>query len=731
MYTGNIVMRKRITMLLTIVTLALLALTLRLAYIQFVIGNDLQQRALDNRLREIEVEAKRGKIYDRNGKELAVSVSADSVGVYPVQIKEPEKVAKELSRILNLDEQEVFKKVSKRASFNWIKRKIEPGQAKAIKELNLKGVALFDEPRRYYPNGSLAAHLLGFVQLYGNVGGGGVEAALEQELSGIPGKIVVEYDAAGREIPQATHKYYPAQEGNSIVLTLDETIQHFVERELDKIVEKYQPKATSIILMEPKTGNILAMGSRPTYDPNNYGKFPQQVWRNYAVSDAYEPGSTFKVVTAAAGLEEAVVRPEDRFFDPGHYEVLGKKVKCWKAGGHGSQSFIEVVENSCNPGFIDVGLELGVDKFSNYVRAFGFGVPTGIQLPGEASGILVNPKRATKLDLATMSIGQSNAVTPIQLVRAVSAVANGGKLMKPNLVKEVRDVEGNLVKKVEPEVIRQVISEETAVELRSILESVVANGTGKNAYVEGYRGAGKTGTAQKASPGGGYAQGKYIASFVGFAPANDPKIAALIIIDEPQGPVYYGGQIAAPVFNAVVGDALKYLGVAPQVDMDSEAKEKFADNREEVVVPQVTNLELSEARQLLQGAKLTIEVEGDGPRVLSQFPISGAVVKEGTKVVLYVGTPNEGEHEGQPVTMPDLKGKTMREAASILAALGLPMEAQGSGVVFGQSVAPGSKVSRGTAIKVIFKSPSEQQPKNQTESQNQKDQDNGEGQEGP
>lgn len=724
-YATGVIMRRRISLLMAGIGLILILLLLRLAWLQFIRGDELTNKALENRLREVQLEPKRGVIYDRNGKELAISVSADSVGATPSQIKDPEAVAAELAPILEMEKDKLVKLLSKRASFVWIANKIDSAKARKIREKNLPGISLYEEPLRYYPNGSFAAHLLGFVQFRGNVGGGGVEAALEKELRGVPGKIVVEYDAAGRPIPQATHRYYPSVEGNSVVLTIDETIQHFVERELDNVMEKHKPAHAAIIMMDVKTGEILALGVRPTYDPNQYFKFPHELWsKNFAVADAYEPGSTFKVITAAAALEEGVVRPQDRFYDPGFKEVLGKKIRCWKAGGHGSQSFVEVTQNSCNPGFIEVALRLGVEKFSNYVRAFGFGKLTGINLPGEGEGILVNPKKATQLDLATMAIGQSNAVTPIQLLTAVAAVANDGQLMKPQIVKEIRDIKGNVVRKIEPQPVRQVISATTARELRGLLENVVARGTGQKAYLEGYRAAGKTGTAQKAGPGGGYAPGKYVSSFVGFAPADNPRVAALLVIDEPQGE-YYGGVIAAPVFGAVMGDTLKYLGVMPQLDagikpdprlLPSQPRQQESGEKLQAVeVPSLVNLPVAEARQLAEKAGLKVLVEGEPGVVQRQFPLAGAVVTQGTEILL---STRKGEvPAGTKVTVPDVSGKTLRDAATLLALSGLRLEAEGSGVAYEQSILPGEKVAAGTVVKVKFRPPSNAD--NQGDSQSQ------------
>ncbi|MFZ5639898.1 MAG: penicillin-binding transpeptidase domain-containing protein, partial [Bacillota bacterium] len=560
---------------------------------------------------------------------------------------------------------------------------------------------IYEESKRFYSNKKLAAHVLGYVGT-DNTGLDGIEKSLEKELAGTPGRIVSEKDAAGRLIPQAMHKYIAPVPGNSLVLTLDATIQHFVERELDKVVEKYQPKSASIIVMEPKTGGILAMANRPDFDPNNYNDYPQETWRNNAIWMNYEPGSTFKIVTAAAALDEAVVKPESRFYDPGFIMVADRRIKCWRyPRAHGAQSFEEVVQNSCNPGFVKIGLDLGKERFYKYIKAFGFGEKSGISLAGESKGIVIPEKDVKPVSIATISIGQSISVTPIQLVSALAAIANDGVLMKPQLVKEIRTARGQLVKEIEPEVRQEVVSKDTAKQLAGILEKVVSEGTGRNAFMEEYRVAGKTGTAQKAGPGG-YMQGKYVASFAGFAPANDPRIAVLVVIDEPQGGIYYGGQIAAPVFRDVVRDILRYLNIPPQVNPE-DIKEDA--QKREVMVPDVVNTSLDEAHQILRQAGLKSRVEGSGNWVLNQQPKAGGRVNVNTQVILYVGRDTREIPAGQEVTMPDVTGLTMREAGKLLGRLGLRMDPQGSGVAVNQKVAPGAKIKAGTAVTVTFEPP--------------------------
>ncbi|MFZ7104946.1 MAG: stage V sporulation protein D [Peptococcaceae bacterium] len=698
---GNLVsinMKKRIGFIFLTSALLLGLLVVRTAWIQFVMGKELQAKAIDSRLRNIDVKAKRGIIYDRNGSPLAISVSADSVYAVPSQVRRSariEEIAESLSDILELDKGEIIKKLEKKVAFEWIARRVPDEKIKQLKDLDLPGINFVEENQRYYPKGKLAAHVLGFAGI-DNQGLSGIELTYDKELKGVSGKIMIEYDAAGREIPHAMHQYIPPVDGNSIYLTIDETIQYIVERELDQVMKIKQAKRGAVIVIDVPTGDILALANRPVFDPNNFADYDQGTWRNFAISDAYEPGSTFKTVTAAGALEEKVVKPTDRFYDPGYIKVGKERISCWSRTPHGSQSFVEGVQNSCNPVFVTVGLRQGKERFYKYLDGFGFGQKTGIELPGEAIGILVPKSRAKDIDLATMSIGQANAVTPIQLVRAVAAIANDGWLMKPQIVKEIRDVESNLVKSIEPEPVRQVISKTTSDELRGILETVVSEGTGSKAYLEGYKVAGKTGTAQKILPGGGYSSSEYIASFIGFAPADNPRIAALVIVDSPQG-VYYGGQVAGPVFKNVLLDTLRYLQEPPEI----ENQEKLAENL--VTVGNVKGKSLEDAAKELKASELKVITEGQGDRVLTQLPPAGAKVQKNSIVMLYAQNPDSDQ-----VIVPDLKGLTIKDASKILNEINLEIAPQGSGLAALQEPEPGTTVEQGTIVKVKFLSPNEE-----------------------
>lgn len=700
MSVTNIVVRKRISTLFMVVAVILTLLIGRLAWIQFVRGEELRNKALSNRMDDIPVPARRGIIYERNGRELVVSISSDSVCAFPPVVKsgDQEKTAGELARILDLDYDEVYKRITKKTNFEYIKRRIDPEKGREISGLNLPGIDVIEESQRSYAKGRFASHILGFVGT-DNVGLDGLELRLDKELSGIPGRIIIEKDARGREIPQALHVREDPVPGNNVILTLDETIQYFVERELDNIVAQYEPKSATIIVMEPKTGGILAIGSRPDFEPAKYGESPAESRRNTAIQLNYEPGSTFKVITAAAALEEGVVKPEDRFYDSGFIKVGDRRIKCWRyPRAHGAQSFEEVVLNSCNPGFVEVGLDLGAEKFYKYIKAFGFGQKTGINLPGEATGIIIPDKELKPINIATIAIGQSISVTPLQLITAISAVANDGMLMKPQLVKAYTDSKGQVIREIEPEPVRQVISKSTARQLSGILQKVVNQGTGKNAYIEGFRVGGKTGTAQKAGPGG-YAEGRYVASFAGFAPTDDPKISILVVIDEPKPGPYFGGLIAAPVFKNLAKDTLRYLNVIPQL---SEEEIKNREAQAEVLVPDVINSSMDDAQVILRQGGLQYMTEEEGAWVIDQQPKAGAKVPAGSKVIIYLGNQIMSVPEGQEITMPDLTGMTMKEAAQLLSRLGLKLKPVGTGVAVEQKTPAGARIKTGSTVTVTF-----------------------------
>jgi stage V sporulation protein D (sporulation-specific penicillin-binding protein) len=696
--TTRLLIRKRIATLFFLFIIGFFVLSGRLVWVQFVKGAELTEKAIQNRMRDIPVESKRGIIYDRNGNELAISISADSIYVIPAEVKRSGKakeIAAKLANILEADEEDIYKRITRNSSFEWIKRQVEPEKSQKIRELDLPGVGMTEESRRYYPKGTLASHILGISGI-DNTGLEGIDQYYNDLVGGTKGRIIIEHDAANRPIPEATHKYIAPVDGANLILTIDETIQYIAERELDKMFKERNAKSAAAIVMDPATGEILAMASRPTFDPNHYNDYPASNRRNFAINDVYEPGSTMKITTASMALEEKVITPESHLFCPGQVKVGKESIGCSGDKAHGDQTFTKVVENSCNVGFVKVGLEVGVDTYFKYINSFGFGQKTGIDLPGEATGILVNQKNAKQIDLATMSMGQANAVTPIQLVTAVSVIANGGNLVKPHMVKQVIDNEGIVIKKNEPQIVRRVISEETAKTLAGILEGVVSNGTGKNAYIEGYKVAGKTGTAQKVAPTGGYMASEYVASFLGFAPADNPKLACIVVVDAPQGYPYYGGWVAAPPFREILKDSLRYLEVPAH-----ELKDQTKDSIEQVLVPDVVNLPLAEAISTINNRGLNVKVSGTGNIVWQQTPKPQTKINRGSQVIISLSPFAAGEQNSE-VTVPDLQGKSMKEVAKILSDLGLHLLPEGYGLAYEQTPEAGKVITSGSSIKVKF-----------------------------
>ncbi|MDD4802421.1 MAG: stage V sporulation protein D, partial [Syntrophomonas sp.] len=619
MQTTGLLVRKRIATLFFLFTMGFCLLGFRIFWVQFVQGAELSAKAIQNRMRDVPVESKRGIIYDRNGREMAISISADSVYAIPAEIRRSERgqeIAQRLAQVLDMNEDNIYKRITAFSSFEWVKRQISPEQAKQIRDMELPGIDLTEESRRFYPKGSLASHVLG-ISGTDNTGLEGIDNFYNNLVGGTKGRIIIEHDAAGREIPEATHKYIPPVDGGHLVLTIDETIQYITERELDKVFKERQAKNAAAIVMDPKTGEILALASRPNFNPNNYGDFPAINRRNFAINDAYEPGSTMKITTSAMALEEGIVNRDTHFFCPGYIKVGVETIGCPDRKAHGDQTFAQIVENSCNVSFVKVGLDLGMEKYYQYLNAFGFGQLTGIDLPGEFKGILVNKPNAKQIDLASMAMGQANAVTPIQLISAVAAVCNDGKMMKPHLLKQVLDRDGKEIKTTEPEMIRKVISEDIAEELCVILEGEVTNGTGRNAYIEGYNVGGKTGTAQKIAPGGGYLSNEYVASFIGLAPSDDPRLVCLVVVDAPKGYPYYGGWVAAPAAREIINDSLRYLEV-PLRHKEGQPNEL---QQEKVVDPDVVNLPLADALASITARGLSPKVNGAGNIVWQQTPM--------------------------------------------------------------------------------------------------------------
>lgn len=688
--------RKRVMFLFLIVVFLMFSLFVRLVWVQVISGDEFATKALNQRLRETRAEPNRGIIYDRSGtKVLASSSTAETVVATPAEIKDPEKTAKVLAGYLAMSEEEILKRITSQASSVYLQRKVSDDVATKLKKLELPGIFFTPESRRNYPNGELAAHLLGFAGI-DSQGLDGIEMTFDHYLRGVPGRIAVERDARNRELPNGVQKYIDPQDGYNLLLTIDYHVQYIAERELDSALTKIKADGGTVIVMNPKTGEILALANRPTYNPNEFNRYAASFWRNIAVSNTYEPGSTFKVITAVSALEEGVVGVNDKFFCSGSIKVADATIGCWKEGGHGSQTFAEVVENSCNPGFVQVGQRLGAEAFYKYIDAFGFGKKTGISLPGEAAGIRYDLKDIGPVELATMSFGHSIGVTPIQLITAVSAVANDGLLLRPQLVKEIRTAKGEVVKKFEPEPIRQIVSKETAQLARQLLGDVVSEGTGQNAQVEGYDIGGKTGTAQR------YGNKRaYDTSFIGFVPVDDPQLVILVVLYNVTSYPHFGSQTAAPIFQKVARNVLRDLKIPPQNPTGEEDQQKSEPKK--VEVPDLRNLNIDEAREKLTKMGLVPKVEGEEDMVVDQVPKPGALMPTSSTVILFTqdGTTEEKRYQ---VTVPDMRGMEVSDAAKLLAELGLKIEPSNSkGKIFNQSPIPHSKVESGTVIKVFVR----------------------------
>ncbi len=688
----GVLARKRVGTVLGLVGACFLLLMARLIYVQFVWAEELGQQALDMRMQDIPIQPRRGVIYDRNGHELAFSIDVESLYAIPAQIKDPSETARALSDILGMSYDRLMSILTRNTAFEWVKRKLPDDIARKIKQLKLPGIGFTQEAMRVWPKGSMLSQVLGIVGI-DNDGLEGLEYEYDQVLKGVEGKFTVEVDAIGEELPHSQKGYVPPVQGKNLVLTIDEVVQFIAERELEAKIKETNAEGGLIIAMNPSNGEILALAIHPGYDPNKYDEYPAENRRIKAITDSFPPGSTFKPITAAAALESGAVSPSDTFYCGGSIKVGPDTLYCHRTEGHGSQTFYEVIQNSCNVGFVQIAQRTGIEAFYKYVELFGLTSPTGIDLPGESRGIIVPQESAKPIDLAVMSYGQTLQLTPIQIVTSLAAIANGGHMVVPHLVKEVTDNSGNVVEVKNYQPVRQVISSRTAEELRNALEKVISDGTGKAAYVPGYRLAGKTGTSNKVIDGK-IAEGRYIASFAGFAPANDPKLVLLVMIDEPKGE-YYGGVVAAPVFASVIRDVLRYLEIPPQEEPVDETEQ------ETVTVPDLVGKDVVAAQAELHEMGLSGKPDGTGTTVVSQFPVAGARVLKHTNVILY--TEDEAEPEEGMVRVPTIIGLGLTQARDKLVESGLSLSAQGNGFCVSQEPQGGSFVPKGSTVKAVFR----------------------------
>ncbi len=630
-----------------------LVVVMRLVQIQLMDRASYERQAARQSERTINLDPRRGAIVDRSGHPLAVSVDAESIYAVPQDIEDAAGTAAALARALGLDasaRKELHAQLEKTRAFVWVRRKVDPGTARAVRALQLEGVGFLTENRRYYPQRELAAHVIGYVGL-DNTGMSGIEYAFEDVMRGRAAKVVIRTDARRRALG---HTEKPSTEGHTVVLTIDDAIQHVAERELEKAVQDTGAQSGVAVVMDPRTGEILALANRPTFNPNRFGAYPSSRWRNRAVADAYEPGSMFKIITAAAGLEEKVVDP-DEVIDCGHgaLEVAGIRINDHKV--FDQLTFRDVIAKSSDVGVARIAQRLGRDNFNRYMRQFGFGAATGVELPGESGGLLRPPNRWSALSLPTLAFGQEIGVTALQMTAAVAAVANGGYLMKPIIVREIEDSEGRVVREARPTAVRRVVDAATADTLTDILRGVVLRGTGHRAAFPGYAVAGKTGTAQKVDASGHYSMVDHVASFVGFVPASRPAIVVLVSLDTPRGPANEGGDVAAPLFARIAEPALRRLAVPPD---DPGRVLRATGFRPETAHP------------------------------AAYRPAAAADTSAGS-------TTSGGGPAGYPDRMPDLRGWSAREGATTAARLGLIVELKGSGRVVTQSPEPGTEIEAG------------------------------------
>ena len=704
---------------ITFVLIGFVILTGRIGYISVVQNSFFKAKATEQQLDDITVNPKRGTIYDRNMKVLAQSATVWTVFISPVDVKEKDrdKIAAELSTILGVDKEEVLKKSKKKNRYEVIKKKVEKPEVDKIltftKDNDITCIHTVEDSKRYYPYGNFASTVIGFTGT-DNQGLYGLEAYYDDQLKGVAGRVVSAKNAKGTDMPFSYEKLYEPRDGNSLVTSLDEVIQHYLEKALDQVIveQKVKNRACGIV-MDVNTGEVLAMSTKPDFDLNDpftvtdvstkeaLSKLTgdelkkqtaiarEKQWKNKAITELYEPGSVFKIVTGSAALEEKAVSLKSTFSCGGVVNIAGTKMKCWKAGGHGHQDLTAAFVNSCNPAFISVGAQLGATKFFNYFKAYGMTEKTDIDLPGEEQSLYIPQDKYGPVQLASASFGQSNKITPLQMITAACTAVNGGKLIQPHVVTKALDSKGNTVKTYNPSAKRQVISEDTSAIMREVLEQVVSANGGSNAYVKGFRIGGKTGTSQKLDGD----KDARVSSFVGFAPADDPKIAIMIMVDEPGAGAVYGSVVAAPAAAAVMSDTLPYLGIEPKYTQ--EELDKL-----EVTVPNVKGQNPLNAQAKLSNVGLKYRVVGAGDKVIRQVPAGGTMPRNGT-VILYT----EENAKTEKATVPDLVGLTPAQANRALTNAGLNIKMDGASEhvnakVVSQDIAKDTQVEKGTVVTI-------------------------------
>lgn len=716
----NIEIKRRITIELAVFFLVIILLMGRMFVLQVVQADELQRKAYSQQTKNRTISPNRGTIYDRNGVVLAKSISVETISITPknISMDNKEKTAKGLADILDLDYETVLAKTNKNSSEEIIAKKMGKEVTDKIREWikkeSIKGINIYEDTKRYYPKGSFLSHALGFCGV-DNQGLEGLEVQYESILKGVAGQLIIGADATGRELPLNDEKYIPPEDGLDLILTVDEMIQHIVEKYLEQaMIDNAPVEYGTCIVMDPKTGDVLAMATAPDYDPNDpftvtdaeiLGKWDeltisektiarQTMWRNKAIVDTYEPGSVFKTVTSSIAIEEKYVEDVNRvqFSCTGSLKVEGWDIKCWRSyNPHGPQSLRQGLINSCNPVFMSVALKIGKQDFYKYLDAFGVSKRTGIDMPGEGSGVIHNVKDVTDSTLATAAFGQGFTLTPLNMLNIVCSIGNGGNLMQPRIVKEIRDKDGNIIQTNEPKLVKQVVSKETSDLVLDMMKSVVAEGTGRYAQVKGYYVAGKTSTAEQ----GRGVNKKFVASFIGLAPANDPKVAIIFNLYDPKGQQgHQGGGICAPVVGNILKEVLDYLEI-PQDYTYTD------DNSNKVTVPDVRNRTVGEATRILNSAgfKYSVEQTDENSKIVSQMPLPGEVLSKKSLVKLYV----EGNDTRFSTVVPDVRNMDLLSATKKLEEANLNIKISGSGMSKFQEPAPGTVVEQGTIVRVEFR----------------------------
>ena len=719
-FKDRALIQKRLTLVVWTIVVVFFILILRLSYIMIVKRDEYSSRAEEQWTSEVSIDARRGRILDRNGVELAVSANVYRVDFDLNSVRQYLKnnsltnadIAGKIADAVGMEENKVMKKLETKlasganAGSATLIRRIEKESADKVNNLNIDGVIVSPDTKRYYPKGEFLAHVLGSTNVDGQ-GLTGVELQYNEYLSGVPGVRISEIERNEENLSYTISNFTEPIDGKDVTLTTDSKIQAIAEKVAEKGLVDNQAKRVSIMVMNPNNGEILAMVNKPDFDPNNAfdgfedfsgetdGEKLQKMWRNSLVNDTFEPGSIFKVVTMVTALEEGIASESDTFECGGSLQVGSHTIKCWKTSGHGSQILPQILQNSCNVGFMKLGEKIGKETLNEYIKKLGFGKTTGIDLPGEASGIVKKTESITESDLATISFGQTNTVTAIQYMQAFNALANGGSLIQPHILKEVSHYDNTGTKIVdetfEPVISKNVLSAESTATLRDYLERTVNEGGSNKSYIEGYHIGGKTGTAQKVnSVTGGYESGKYISSMAAMAPIDSPEITAFISIDEPSNGAYYAGVVTAPLMKILLTDIFNY--------MDSEFSEDYNAVARDILIPEIRGKSIEEAKKILKDVNLEYNIEGSGESVTNTQPYPGYTVKEGTKITIYTGD----AVDNNKVSMPDLTGLSVTSAKDILDDLGIKYSLEGDGFVIDQSIPAGEVITTGSNVRLTL-----------------------------